>query len=213
MIVTDRSPTIPQEWTAALREALGVFGELVLEPSVTAAWSHESDLPGYTVGGLAGHVVTLMVGLERRIESGGAPVTTIPYVSWYAPALSSGGGHAGLIEAGEEVAARGPAKVAAELQATGARLERRIRTASCDLVIPLASVPGAGVRLDDFLRTRFVEITVHADDIASSVGLPCPGFPPAAWALAAGVVSEAMQVEGSGAAFVLDATRPGRKRR
>ncbi|MBI2703935.1 MAG: hypothetical protein HYX32_01395 [Actinobacteria bacterium] len=66
--------------------------------------------------------------------------------------------------------------------------------------------------MDDFLKTRFVEIIIHADDIAVSVGLDTPDFPATAWAAAAAVVSDTTTNEGEGAEFVLASSRPGRHR-
>lgn len=208
--VTDRSPTIAEEWITALSESLAVFGALVLERRVVEAWSAASVLPGYTMGGIAGHVLSLMMGLQRRIEAQEAEVHTIPYSDWYGTALASSESHAGLIQMGEELAARGPARLGADLRAVGETLAPSLSGARADRVIPLASVPGAGVRLDDFLRTRFVEIIVHADDVAVSVGIDCPTFPALAWTIAAGVVSETTTDVGGGAEFVLAASRPGR---
>ena len=210
--MTGRAPKIEGEWISALRRSLGLFGALVLEPRVREVWSDESCLPGYTVGGIAGHVLSLMVGLQRRIEARDFEVETIRYSEWYGSALSSREMHAGLIRMGEELATRGPLRLAADLEATGEGLARCLRESTTDLVVPLASLPGAGVRLDDFLRTRFVEITVHADDVAASVGLGCPDFPATAWALAAEVLSETSGRQGAGARFVLTTSRPDRPR-
>jgi hypothetical protein len=39
---------------------------------------------------------------------------------------------------------------------------------------------GWSLRLDDFLTTRLMEIAVHSDDLAVSVGVPAPELPLAA---------------------------------
>jgi len=45
----------------------------------------------------------------------------------------------------------------------------------------LLTVAGDSVmRLDDYLATRIVELTVHVDDLAVSVSLDSPVLPPAA---------------------------------
>jgi Mycothiol maleylpyruvate isomerase N-terminal domain len=129
---------------------------------------------------------------------------------WYDSALTSRELHSALIVAGESLAVSGPATVATDLKATADTLAQRLRDARPEVAVPLASIPGAGVRLDDFLRTRFIEITVHADDIASSVGLRSPDFPSIAWTLAASAVAEATNLDGSDSRFVLTTSRPGR---
>jgi hypothetical protein len=206
-----RSPTIDPGWITAPQQSLGVVGTLVLDGRVAQAWSDASSLPGYTVGGIAGHVLSLMVGFQRRLEAPGADVEIIRYSGWYRAAVSSNERHGGLIDVGHELARRGPIQLAADLEATGEQLAPRLHGVNADLVIPLASIPGKGVRVDDFLRTRFVELTVHGDDIAESVGLDTPEFPGMAWTLAGAVISETTSNDGEGAAFVLAATRPGRR--
>lgn len=210
--MSGRSSTIAEEVVAALRQSLGVFEALVLHRRVVEAWSAQSCLPGYTVGGIAGHVVSLMMGFQRRLEARSAKVDMVPYADWYGAALASRDLHAGLIEIGEDLARRGPIRLASALESVGEQLTANLRTATSDVVIPLASVPGGGVDLRDFLQTRFVEIVVHADDIAVSVGLDTPSFPAAAWAVAAAVVSDTTSTEGADAGFVLAASRPGRHR-
>lgn len=208
--MTGRAPPISAEWIDALAGTLDVFRSLVLEPRVVEAWSNASELHGYTVGGIAGHVLSLMVGLEQRVEAGPADIDVIPYRDWYGSALRSTEVHPGLIDVGEHLAAAGPETVAADLAAIGVQIGRCLRRTRRDFVIPLASVVGAGVRLDDFLRTRFVEITVHADDVGASTGVPRPDFAPPAWTLAAGVLTEIAGVRGDDADFVLAFSRPGR---
>jgi uncharacterized protein (TIGR03083 family) len=198
---------VPDEWIDGLRDALGVFGALVVEPAVVESWSTPSALPGYTVGGIAGHVLSLIVGMEKRIESGTRDADAIPYTQWYGGALSGTAVDSRLISAGEELAAAGPKEVAASFVKAKERLPRFLRRTPRDFVVPLASVPGSGVVLTDFVRTRFVEIAVHGNDIAVSVGLPRPAFPPIAWTVAAEVVAETTRAHGAGADFVITMSR------
>jgi hypothetical protein len=60
-----------------------------------------------------------------------------------------------------------------KLRLAGEPEDRRIRVFK-DLVL----------LLDDYLVTRIIELTVHTDDLAVSVGLPTPEFPASATALA-----------------------------
>jgi hypothetical protein len=150
-----------------------------------------------------------MVGLHVRIEAGPTDVRQIPYTEWYRSALlSSTTPHSRLIRAGEQAAEAGPTNVAAELTTASERLVEQLHRTNEDFLIPLASIPGSGVPITDFVRTRLVEITVHGYDIASSVGLRWPDFDPLAWKVASEVVAETTGLNGSGATFVLDATRP-----
>jgi hypothetical protein len=40
------------------------------------------------------------------------------------------------------------------------------------------------IRLEDYLRTRLVELTLHVDDLCVSIGVPTPEMPAAATAAA-----------------------------
>jgi len=50
------------------------------------------------------------------------------------------------------------------------RLETRLPAEPLDRRMP--AVGGAVIGLDEFLRTRLVELAVHSEDLALSVGLP-----------------------------------------
>jgi hypothetical protein len=200
---------------SALDGALVTFRDLLLERRVIEAWTQPSALAGYTVGGIAGHVLSLLVGLQMRLDSDlvDVDVDIIPYQDWYgAASLGSTDDqlHTELIRLGEKFASPGPNRVRADLDDVRRELVHQLCVESRDRTIPLASVPRVGVALGDYLRTRFVEITVHADDIASSAGLRCPTFPEAAWALAESVVAETTGVSGTGAGHVIGMWRPGR---
>lgn len=206
--MTRRSETVDLDWVDALEASLAVFARLVLDPAVVRSWSEPSRLPGYTIGGIAGHVLSLMVGLQRRVDSIGPPVDLIHYTDWFGPALRSEEQHVGLIEVGEQLAAVGPSDVAVRFWAVGRTLGPTLRSTQSDFAVPLASLPGRGVRLDDFLRTRFVEVVVHADDVASGAGIPRPNFSEQAGVLAASVVNEISAGQGSTVAYVVARARP-----
>ena len=63
-----------------------------------------------------------------------------------------------------------------------AREARDALAATLAAAPPTVGLPWAGtaLRTDDFLVTRLMEIVVHSDDLASSVGLPTPQFDAAA---------------------------------
>lgn len=208
---------LPEEWLDALDDALRAFGDLVVSPSVAATWTNLSCLDGYTIGGIGGHVLSLVIGLQLRLEADHPEhVAVVHYEDWYRTAVVSAPDaplHTGLIEVGEKLAAQGPHHLGAELDRTSGTLISELRSARRDRPIPLASMPGAGVPLEDFTRTRFVEILVHADDIAASAGIACPRFSPTAWLIAASVVSETSGVSGAGPQYVLQTCRPGRTQR
>src|SRR5207249_11886393 len=69
-------------------------------------------------------------------------------------------GHDGVVTKLQQLHAHLTDRLAAEAE------ERQMR-------LPMGSV----IRLDDYLATRLVELTVHADDLAVSVGVEPPRLP------------------------------------
>ena len=69
---------------------------------------------------------------------------------------------------------------------------------------------GWALTTEDFLVTRLMEIMVHSDDLAASVGLPTPEFPEPVVAAVLGLLS-AVAVDRHGQTAVLRAlSRPQR---
>jgi Mycothiol maleylpyruvate isomerase N-terminal domain len=75
---------------------------------------------------------------------------------------------------GAASASGGPAVVAAAAAAAHARLADVLEALGATRKVRV--VGGVVITLDAYLRTRIVEIVVHADDLATSVGLATPPF-------------------------------------
>ena len=71
-----------------------------------------------------------------------------------------------------EEAAAGPAEVAALCADVAASMRVRFADEPSDRLV--AALGGRMLTLDDFCRTRLIEVLFHLDDLAASVGLPCP---------------------------------------
>jgi len=168
-------------------EAAETACRLASTPAVAARWGQESTCAGMSVGGLAHHLtdqVRTTVGF-LGITSGevppGLPVVTLAEFYRLASWVWSGPGdegHVGLREAADADAAAGPEALGAVLETDLAAL--RSALADVDRRTPDAVfVPWEGVWLStaDWLLSREVELVVHADDLAASVGLPTPDFP------------------------------------
>jgi hypothetical protein len=69
-------------------------------------------------------------------------------------------------------------------------LEVRLADASPDTLVPVVTMPGSASLLDPYLDTRCVELVVHADDVASSAGVPAPAMPVLAYRRATAVLLE-----------------------
>jgi hypothetical protein len=168
-------------------EVAGAVTPLLRSPALAARWGQESALPRFRVSGLAGHLVrsAILVNdyLDRPEPLAGS---TLSAPAYYAAAIDDtdidGALHTGIRARGEETAAGGPGALFAAWEAATDHLRGRLGGEP-----PLRRVQvfkDIALSLDDWLRTRLVELCVHADDLAASLGLPPPDLPVAATALA-----------------------------
>jgi mycothiol maleylpyruvate isomerase-like protein len=154
---------------------------LLAEPEVAAGWTSPSALDGFTVGGLAAHLAVQVLFVPATLDGvapDGEPVPLLGHyerVTWIGAALDADVNVA-IRRGGEAGAAEGPAAVAGQVEAAVRELAGRLATEPGDRVVRPPAGPWA-LRLDDFLVTRMMEIAVHSDDLAYSVGIPTPELP------------------------------------
>jgi hypothetical protein len=164
---------------AAVLRAVDSLVELVSAPAVAASWEGESALPGMSVGGLARHLVSQPECAVEFLQISPPPGTNTLWlmdyydrVDWLHAAVDapentsirddfnelSGPGHADSVD----ILRRARADLPAALAGAG----------------PATYVPwqDCALHVDDFLACRLLEIVVHADDLAASVGVPTPQF-------------------------------------
>ena len=144
--------------------------------AVGDSWWDASILPEMTVGDVAGHLLAVLIMFDRRYE------LTAP--SDVVAADSVGGGYAtvrlarasdlGLPpfsiprEGGRRVAARGHAAAVEQFGSLLAGLAARLRDDDPDRALLVGD--DAATMLRPFTITRIVELVVHGDDLAESVG-------------------------------------------
>ncbi len=172
--------------TAYLKSASTIRSFLATS-DVAKYWDYPSALDEWTVAGLAGHLARPVLNLA------GVLAEPVPE-------------HADLHSAVDYYAMMPAADADLESPAARAIRERGVESAGRDIADLLArydraleasaallpSLPanheigtpaqGGGVRmlLAEYLKTRMVEMLVHADDLAVSVGVRYPEFPPEA---------------------------------
>lgn len=198
---------------SSVRETFLVTGrvaaDLLARPEVEAAWDGPSALAEFTVRGLAGHLLRATGSVSAyldRPEPDGEPVTAAEY---YVQAVDepdiTSEIHRAIRQRGEDEAAGGYDAVrdrAYELiEALRTRLDaegpgRKVR-AYKDLVLSI----------DDYLVTRLIELTVHVDDLAVSVGIPTPELPREATDLAIAALVEAAKLKHGDLAVLRALTR------
>lgn len=155
--------------------------ELASAPEVRGAWREESACAGMTVGGLAHHLVQQAVNTVRLLEMEPVAEPPIALLEHYERAAWVKGGpdhqaNVDIREGSDAAAEEGPDKVLA--LATDA-LEQLPSALEGHRLPDQVRIPWQGWSLttEDFLITRAMEMVVHADDLAVSVGLPTPEFP------------------------------------
>lgn len=163
--------------------------EVLARPEVAARWEEPSVLPEMTVGAVAAHVDQMLGAGVAWLEADPADAAGLlpaPVAQVYGlTRVDADEGLAGPIPRlirtwSAEGAALGPEQTAARAADHLARLAVLLAGAHPTRLIPSTSVPGVAMVLPDYLRTRCVELLVHTDDLARSVGLPTPAPDPIA---------------------------------
>ena len=169
--------TIRNAYLRAARSA----ADLLADPAVAAAWDKPSALAEFRVSGLAGHLgrqVNRVVELAAAGPATEAPIGLLDHfvrAAWVGATVDSPTS-VSVRESGESDAVVGPAALADRIAARVTDLEKTFVTLPDDLVVSLPWAEWA-LTFDDFLVTRLLEIAVHNDDLAVSVGVPTPEQP------------------------------------
>ncbi|WP_155371133.1 maleylpyruvate isomerase N-terminal domain-containing protein [Catellatospora vulcania] len=165
---------------AYLQAALSAAA-LVGDPAVASAWAKPSALDGFTVAGLAGHLAAQVVNVPRVLRApapDGPPVALADHygrVRWLGADLDAEV-NVQIRQGGEALAEAGPRELVAQTGLAVAELRSLLAEEPADRLVSPPAGPWA-MLLDDFLVTRLMEITVHSDDLAYSVGVPTPDQP------------------------------------
>lgn len=174
-------------------ECGGVVARLLREPVLVRRWSDGSALPDFSVGGLARHLanqVTASVPLLAAVPDGAVPV--VPVLAHFTgnPWVTSGvdsADNVGIRRRGEAAAARQtPGELVVEVDGALRTLRGVLAAGPADRVVGLGDW---ALALPDFLLTRVVEMVVHVDDLAVSLGLPTPDLPADAVEAAVGLLA------------------------
>lgn len=174
--MASHSGTLDAPFLTAAASSLDLLGL----PEVAARWTADSVLPQMSVGALACHLGRQVV---RAAE-------VLP-VEADLPALVSAEEHyrrsawvtatspddpVNDRTAVDEEAVHGPSALQSRTAAALETVRRLLADRIARDVVPLPWQSWSLSRAD-FLLTRLVEIVVHADDLALSVGVPTPEFP------------------------------------
>jgi hypothetical protein len=167
---------------AAAEVALPVVGL----PHVRERWREPSALAEMSVGALAAHLVRAVTNVDRYLEAppppAGAqePLSGAAYFSPVTADLTSEINARVRTKSADE-ALLGPAAVTGQLARALERLRGRLPGEPEER--QLRARGGELLSLDEYLRTRLVELTTHIDDLCVSLRRPTPDIPGAAIAI------------------------------
>jgi hypothetical protein len=154
---------------------------LLRSPAVGGAWSRPSALPGFGVAGLAGHLAYQVLALPPILAAPRPHEPVASLLEHYGRVQWIGADpddeiNVRIRRGGDQEAADGPAALAERVDAAIESLTGDLATAANRPVrIPLWG-PWS-LLLDDMLITRTMELAVHSDDLAVSVGVDPPPLP------------------------------------
>lgn len=160
-------------------DSAATAADLVACPEVVSAWGDPSALEGMTVGALAAHLVratgATLAYLDRTdpdVEPDGELLTRVTYFH----AAVDSPIHEQIKTVSATEASVGPAGVAETARRVAGELADRLPKEPTDRLV--GALGKRMLTLDDFCRTRMIEIGMHIDDLAHSVGLETPELRP-----------------------------------
>lgn len=156
-------------------ESAAAAADLVGSPPVAEQWSEPSALEGMTVGALAAHLVratgAVLAYLDRTPVEAQVDGELLTKVTYFHAAIDAPI-HEQIKEVSADEAGAGVATVAARAREVAEELADRLPTEPADRLV--GALGKRMLTLDDFCRTRMIEIGMHIDDLAVSVGVPTP---------------------------------------
>ena len=171
------------EHVSAFLSAVDLSRQLAAQPEVRAAWERESTCAGMTVGGLTHHLLMQAGNTVRGLQAApdDAPPIALQEHSARAAWVAAGPDDEAnvSIREGENDGAQVGPDVILELAGEWAADLPALLEASRDPDTIFIPWQGWSLTTEDFLTTRMMELVVHSDDLAASVGLETPTYPDA----------------------------------
>lgn len=157
--------------------------EVLAARQVAEAWDRPSALAQMTVGALAGHLTRAVTSVDAYLDRPAPEGAEILDAVDYFVSIDGIVGddlnrelHTSIRRRAQEASMPGHAGVVDQWDTTLERL--RVRLADLGPDHTVAAFGGRELLVDEYLVTRLVELLVHTDDLAASVDLGRPSFPP-----------------------------------
>ncbi len=164
---------------ALVVEAVTQSAELIAAPSTAEQWEQPSALEGMTVGALCAHLVraagATIAYLDRTPPDTRPDADLLTQVTYFHAALDSPV-HDQIKDVSAAESAIGHEATVEKCRQLAADLETRLADEPADRLV--AALGGRLLTLDDFCRTRLIEVLLHLDDLAVSTGQTRPTTDP-----------------------------------
>ncbi len=188
------------EIQAIFLDAVASTGPLLGEPALVKQFDGPSALAEFSVRGLTGHLlraVTSVEGYLDRPEPDRAGTEAVSAAEYYATVIGDESDinsdvQRAVRQRGLEAAPDDPQEFPAVWAAAAERLSGRLATEPPDRLMQVYG--DLVLTLDDYLVTRLVELVVHGDDLAASLGVPPPQLNAAATGLVSGTLVEVARI-------------------
>ena len=165
---------------ALVVEAVARAAELIAAPATAERWEQPSALDGMTVGALSAHLVraagATVAYLDRTPPDRHPDGDLLTPVTYFHAAVDSPI-HDQIKDVSATESAIGHDATVDKCRRLVADLEARLADEPADRLV--AALGGRLLTLDDFCRTRLIEVLLHLDDLAVSTGQPRPATDPA----------------------------------
>jgi hypothetical protein len=172
----------PADFLLAGTSALELIGRV----EVVTRWSQASALPDMSVGALAAHLGSQVLMVHTAVTTGEGvtqerPVPLLEHyqrVPWARAGLDDPS-NVTIREGAEQAAGTGHDRLVTSVQDALRDLTTAFSTALPTGLPPAIRMPwwGWSLSFEDYLVTRVMEIVVHSDDLAVSVGVDPPPLP------------------------------------
>lgn len=189
------------------RDTVDAVRPLLAERALRERWEAPSALDMMSVGALAGHLLratALVDSYLDRPQPDVGPSSVIRPAQYLVQALTDddldSALHQSIRQRGEEMAAGGADAVLERWDATATTLRERLQSEPAERMVTV--LDAMVLTLDDYLRTRILELCVHSDDLAVSLDLPTPALPDQAVDVAVEILLEVARIRHGGLAVV-----------
>lgn len=162
----------------AFLQAAGEANALVGRRDLGDRWHEPSTLAELEIGALAGHLARAVLTVHWYLDMPEPDPPTISAGEYFATVTADVDSEANVAirERAVDAAKGGWARLYLDLGNALDHLRRRLPDERADHRIPTGD---RGLLLDEYLRTRIVELVLHVGDLCRSLDIPVPAMPEA----------------------------------